>query len=589
VKKLGLLFICLFSYGISFCVNSNLTEITTRIKSSDKKTQVAGLIDLAVYYAVVQEDSKACDSILDIAVETAKSANNKELLLSTYISFIKYNQAQNSSVITQQLLLANKIIADNKLNYFEFKLKLAEAHYLKHSGKPADAINVLVQAKPLAEKNSIDNLLYYFTLGSYYSDAEEKSNAYIFLSNALKLSIQNEQDSITYLCHLELYEYYAKNKFLDKSLIAVENLKTLVAEKKFDAYDVMAVSKPELTIHALRKNPDILKKGKQIIDDAMAKNYKSIATETFSTLRSHFITSEDYKGICDLYCTKTYEPYYLELKETKPSVYYRIKAYIYENNKQLDSADMYWNVARASTSSNNKAFLSAYFSSYGNYCLRRNNIDQAIMQFDSAFYFAKLSNYLPFILKAAQMQDSLYRTKGDYKTAYQWLQESKKYTDSTYAYLNNDMLSAIEYNTNKEIEEINTAKELHRQELNHDLQVYGILALIVILLYLLLVFSGRNISVGTIKFCGYMLVVFVFEFFIFLMHKLFHAWVHAPFFLILMNVALIATLLPIHHALEHKFIHYLNKRNLLHKKDINFTGSIKAIIKQVRSWLKVGD
>jgi len=81
-------------------------------------------------------------------------------------------------------------------------------------------------------------------------------------------------------------------------------------------------------------------------------------------------------------------------------------------------------------------------------------------------------------------------------------------------------------------------------------------------LFVMLVMLGFfMVSPRTIRAVGFFSFIFLFEFIILLADKQIHEWTHGePWKILLIKIFLAAVLLPLHHWLEHKVIHYLSTR-----------------------------
>jgi hypothetical protein len=84
----------------------------------------------------------------------------------------------------------------------------------------------------------------------------------------------------------------------------------------------------------------------------------------------------------------------------------------------------------------------------------------------------------------------------------------------------------------------------------------------IITLFILLVMLGLfKISPRIIRALGFFSFIFLFEFVILLADHQIHEMTHGePWKVLLIKILLAAVLLPLHHWLEHKVIHYLNTR-----------------------------
>jgi len=106
-----------------------------------------------------------------------------------------------------------------------------------------------------------------------------------------------------------------------------------------------------------------------------------------------------------------------------------------------------------------------------------------------------------------------------------------------------------------------TKEEEERKQRGHNIQYMGFTAGIAALFIVLVMLGFFMVSPRTIRALGFFSFIFLFEFIILLADKQIHEWTHGePWKILLIKIFLAAVLLPLHHWLEHKVIHYLSTR-----------------------------
>lgn len=174
----------------------------------------------------------------------------------------------------------------------------------------------------------------------------------------------------------------------------------------------------------------------------------------------------------------------------------------------------------------------------------------------------------------AQNLDSLYQQVGDFKNAYQYNAQNHQYTDSL------EKLSAEKEVLMMEVEDENKRKErelLQAEEdkrTRHNIQYMGITAAIAGVFIMLIMLGVFSVSQPTIKILGFFAFIFLFEFIILLADNQIHHWTHGePWKILAIKIGLISILLPLHHSLEEKAIHYLTSRKMMEiKRNKIFSG-----------------
>jgi cation transport ATPase len=164
----------------------------------------------------------------------------------------------------------------------------------------------------------------------------------------------------------------------------------------------------------------------------------------------------------------------------------------------------------------------------------------------------------------AKELDSLYQLKGDYKQASYFSSLNYKYKDSL------DKLGKA-----KDLMQIEAADEQQRQERidrekaeskrkRHNIQ-YMLIIIGITSLFVLMVMMGMfKVSATTIKMIGFFTFLMFFEFIFLIFKKNIYGFTNGePWKDLTFMILLAAILLPLHHWLEHKVIHYLTSHNRL--------------------------
>jgi hypothetical protein len=163
--------------------------------------------------------------------------------------------------------------------------------------------------------------------------------------------------------------------------------------------------------------------------------------------------------------------------------------------------------------------------------------------------------------------DSVYQKLGDYKNARYFNSQYHVYKDSLQKLSMEKDLLALEVeneNRRKDREEAEAAKAKNER---HNIQYMGITAGIAGVFIMLVMMGTFSVSKTTIRIIGFFAFIFLFEFIILLADNEIHHWTHGePWKILAIKIALISVLLPLHHFLEEKVIHYLTSRKLMELK-----------------------
>lgn len=157
--------------------------------------------------------------------------------------------------------------------------------------------------------------------------------------------------------------------------------------------------------------------------------------------------------------------------------------------------------------------------------------------------------------------DSLYKKLGDFKTAYLFNTEYNLYRDSIKSQSTETDLLKLEVESDNRRRERLAREEEENIQRRHNIQYMGLTAGLAGLFVALVMMGFFVVSPRTIRALGFFSFIFLFEFIILLADKRIHEWTHGePWMILLIKILLAAILLPLHHWLEHKVIHYLTHR-----------------------------
>lgn len=194
--------------------------------------------------------------------------------------------------------------------------------------------------------------------------------------------------------------------------------------------------------------------------------------------------------------------------------------------------------------------------------------DKSLVYLQKAYRIGERSGNLEMKQEVAQELDSVYQRMGDFKNAYVYNQRYHQYTDSLKLLATEKDLMLLEVadeTKRREREELKEAQALHDR---HNLQYMGITVAIAAVFIVLVMLGIFRVSKATIKILGFFAFIFLFEFIILIADNQIHHATHGePWKIMLIKIVLISILLPLHHYLEEKVIHYLTSHRLLESKE----------------------
>jgi tetratricopeptide (TPR) repeat protein len=205
-----------------------------------------------------------------------------------------------------------------------------------------------------------------------------------------------------------------------------------------------------------------------------------------------------------------------------------------------------------------------FYSNYAFYYKTTKNYDKAIDYWLKAKKIGDQMSSLDMQRQVATNLDTLYQLKGDYQNAHLYNTQYALIKDSLQKLSREKDLLTLEVdseNRRKEREALRLQQETRRR---HNIQYMGIIIAIAAIFMLLVMAGVFSVSKSTIRILGFFAFIFLFEFIILLADNQIHHWTHGePLKVLAIKIVLIAMLLPLHHWLEKKVIHYLSTQQLI--------------------------
>jgi tetratricopeptide (TPR) repeat protein len=247
---------------------------------------------------------------------------------------------------------------------------------------------------------------------------------------------------------------------------------------------------------------------------------------------------------------------------------------IYSQLGKFDSAAFYFKKAEPEIEKKASPYRKYnFYCEYGDFYKHKGDYRMAIDYYLRARTLGQGIKDIEAMETCAKNLDTLYGKTGDFRTAYLYNIEYNQYKDSIRSLAREaDVLKLEVDNDNKRRDRL--AKEEEEKTVRrHNIQYMGFTAGIVTLFIVLVMLGFFMVSPRTIRALGFFSFIFLFEFIILLADKQIHEWTHGePWKILLIKIFLAAGLLPLHHWLEHKVIHYLNTRRITKRSEVRSSG-----------------
>ena len=398
---------------------------------------------------------------------------------------------------------------------------------LEKAGKKIDAFNNYTQGAYLAQKVGNVELENngYDALSTFYRFIQNWEKAKDYKVRQLELFASRHKDSV---------EYY--NLLNQLSFIYFKNNQREAAERLFY----------------------------RVVRYADASKNDELKQNAFTYYKAYLFDNNQFSDLRQLYQLH-YPGQWEYIRRTDTSQYYRLQAYFEELDDHITEADELFNLsAKYLKPKEGPAFYSRFYNRYGQFLVRHEMNDKAILAFELAYQYAERARYMPFMEENARYLDSLFSQKHDYEKAYTYLQLSKTYSDSLERVKKADelLISELEYQAKQQalLQQRNDEQTRRR----HNLQYMAITLSITTSFIILAMLGSFKVHRWLIKGMGFFSFIFFFEFIILLADHQIHDYTHGePWKIMGLKIVLIGVLLPLHHWLEERVVHYLSHHRLI--------------------------
>ncbi|OJW82485.1 MAG: hypothetical protein BGO69_17725 [Bacteroidetes bacterium 46-16] len=566
-----LLFICVF-LGVSTKADNNIFNNINGLwakyaesKSNAKRVNV--LLKLGYQYLLLDKQTVR-DSLYDIAVEN--SVLDDTLLFQVCESYFSvdyhYLSGRKALQLAKNTIQIAKNNNDNTLLYRSYAC-LTRA-YIVNNNIDSAVENVNRAYYHVSQiNNDVLKAQCMLLMGGCKELENKKIEAFRNYTDALLIAEKNLSNDLKFDCYQKLSSFYYFLKKYDKSLLyKKQQFNILNAQKHPDSNKLMDLNINLADI--LYHKGEILQAEnvtKTIIKYAKDNNCEQLKNTAFGLYRTYLVDNALFSDLRDLY-EKQYPEEYKQLAQEDTTLYYRLNGYILEANGKQDSAAMYYAMAekRLQTRNGGNIPLSNFYKRYGEFLLRHNNEQMALQKFDSAYKYALAANYFPYLVESTHYLDSLSYMEGNMKDAYHYAGLNKMYSDKQAAINKGEEMLQLEVENEARQQELRAEMDRKATERRYNLQYTAMVIAIIGIFILLATLGTFKVHPTYIRILGFFSFIFFFEFIIMIADHQIHDFTHGePWKFMAFKIVLIAILLPLHHWLEEKVIHYLVHHHMM--------------------------
>lgn len=402
------------------------------------------------------------------------------------------------------------------------------------------------------------------SIGTTYLRKKDKLLAFRNYLHALDIAERSDRYYLMRMCYIALAYFYLELDEFEKA--KDYSFKTLSLTKRFEkGLDRMEAYNQLGTVYSAAKQFDL---AREFYDRAVGLadtlKFPLLKLNTYGKLVEMYINNNMSKQAIDVFRGS---PELMNFMKNAGFAFYLDNAFgvAYLELNQLDSAYFYLKRAEpeyARQAGRNTQYW--FYTNFANYYLKRNDYKTALNYLLKAKETADDLQDLDVQRNISKNLDSLYQRMGDYKSAYTYNRRYHYFNDSLKKLNTEKDLMLLEVDNENRRKERREQEEAEARRTRHNLEYMGITAAIAGVFIVLVMFGMFSVSAGTIRILGFFAFIFLFEFIILLADNQIHHWTHGePLQILAIKIGLISILLPLHHWLEEKVIHYLTSRKML--------------------------
>ena len=583
-RSILFLFVVLIMHGAQAQQAAAIDSIKSALeRATTVKDKVYWLDNLSRTYMNV--DLKEAGRYGDELIAIAEASRDRALMVYAYESNgvrCTYFAGQHDYLqkATQYFEKALQIARENNMDSSIGGLLIRMANLQLYIPDKDKALSYANEAYSLISTLNSDSLRMesHLVYGQVYLSRKEKIMALRHFLNALRIADEykakgergdSRKAEWQRKCYLNLSAFYsnieAYDRAIDYSMMAFETL-SRIRERNVPyqrAIDINNIG----NLYAAKDNKVLaMEHYRRSISLADSLHFATLKVPGYTSLLNQYLRTDQPEEALKFMRSSEGQALTKFLQDFGlPSVVDQAYAVIYTGMERLDSAQYYFDRSKpyfeSSTNLGNKI---NFYSQLAGFYKKKKDYPQAIRYFQEVSSMSASIGELEAMQRMAKELDTAYRKVGNYE-------EAMRYNGLYYSYKD----SLIKLSKEKELAQVEAADEqqriarLERDRLEAKRKRYNIQYLAITIgiaaLFVAMVMMGMfKVSATTIKLIGFFAFLMFFEF-IFLIFKKNIAGITEgePWKDLMFMIALAALLLPLHHWLEHKVIHYLTSHNRL--------------------------
>ena len=469
----------------------------------------------------------------------------------------------------QLIDIAYKIAKENKLEKEQAEVLLWQAYLQRMVPDIDKSIAYTTQAFALTQSLSNDSLMAacYLSFSESYDEKGDKllTLKNVFEATAIAERIQNLP--LERASYLQLSDFYYSTKNYDKALDYAFKVLELDNRSKSDEskYGKGTVYTTIGNIYVQKKNYTMAQTFyEKSIKYADSVGFPPMKMQGSMSLFNMYLSSNEPQKALTYFNSRPDLKQYI-INYGLGSIVDQAYAIVYTNMNKLDSASYFY--ARCLPFFENGLSAGSkinFYYYYGDYLMRKNDMNGAIAVFEKGKQLAEATQSLNSIRLYARLLDSAYTLTGNFSQALYYNKLASKYKDSLDKLGKEDEILQLQITDEEKRMERVAAAEKEKIEKRNRIQYMAIIIAIAAVFVGLVMLGFLRVSASTIRIIGFFAFLMFFEF-IFLVFKksIYGITQGEPWKDLGMMVLVAALLVPLHHWVEHKVIHYLSSQHML--------------------------
>ena len=500
---------------------------------------------------------QVADSLVDLALSKALQNEDSLMIASCYIASLKdkdldkVNMEEGKFFLRQALNYADKLNNPNLTTNAYFQM----CEFLLDKNQPNEAsviLGIATNTQTDDEINKIRKLIIQSKINQQQNQTFEQLKS---LLDAQYMATDIENDSLQYVSLQLLSDFYFVEGNYEQSLDYTQKIKQqLQSKKKVDSVMWYYTEANRLSVYVKTMDNNVVYKiGERINNFGKRKKIPKLSSFAQSSLRSYFIDKQDFKGLKNWYVKNKDE--LQSLKQNNTLLYYRIKAYIAEQDLVKDSAKIYFELAGKGIENQNPYYLYNYYLRKSELEERNSFWAEAESDLETAHKYSLQTKLYKDQIDLGQKIIAYHNQLGNAEKSNYFLRLLNNSNANYIDMLNNESIRKVELNNIFAHKELDREKEIEKLTQKHNMQYLIITLIIIFISMTMITLSFYDLPKWWMKSMSFISFIIFFEFIILLIDNKLHHWAHGdPYKILAVKVVIISMLLPFHHWLEKKFV-----------------------------------